>query len=157
MYKKHIILNLLLIVVIVAIDQITKYIMTLLDPVFLVDGFFKLALSVSVNPNFAFSIPAPLILVWVVTVAVFTVVVIYWWRLFRKCDKQSFWLAAILGGAIGNIFDRIDKGGVIDWVELSVASITWSSFNLADVAIFIGALGWLITSQKRHKKNKLVE
>jgi signal peptidase II len=49
-------------------------------------------------------------------------------------------LALVLGGALGNLADRLRHGGVVDFLDFRV----WPVFNLADTAIFIGAclLAW---------------
>ena len=48
-------------------------------------------------------------------------------------------LALILGGAIGNVYDRIAYGHVIDFLDIFIASWHWPAFNIADSAISIGA------------------
>ena len=49
-------------------------------------------------------------------------------------------LALILGGAVGNIIDRVSRGYVIDYVDLHWRAWHWPAFNVADLAISIGAL-----------------
>lgn len=49
-------------------------------------------------------------------------------------------LAFILGGAIGNVIDRLWHGQVIDFIDLYYGSFHWYTFNLADTFITIGAL-----------------
>jgi signal peptidase II len=51
----------------------------------------------------------------------------------------SVGLALILGGALGNLYDRIIPGTVTDFLELYVGSFRWPAFNVADSAISIGA------------------
>jgi signal peptidase II len=47
-------------------------------------------------------------------------------------------LAFLLGGAIGNLIDRIRLGYVIDWVDAGIGDLRWYTFNVADAAISIG-------------------
>ena len=70
-------------------------------------------------------------------------------------NLDALWIALILGGGIGNILDRVRFGGVVDWIEVVLFSFSWSSFNLADAAIVIGVLGWIITSIRSNKQTKL--
>ncbi len=49
-------------------------------------------------------------------------------------------LALIAGGAAGNLFDRLVRGGVTDFIELHAGRLEWPAFNVADSAITIGAL-----------------
>lgn len=48
-------------------------------------------------------------------------------------------LGLIVGGALGNALDRLRYGGVTDFIDVYVASYHWPTFNLADVAIVLGA------------------
>lgn len=52
----------------------------------------------------------------------------------------------ILGGAIGNVFDRMFLGAVVDWIDFHVAGRHWPAFNLADAAITVGAGVLIVTS-----------
>lgn len=56
----------------------------------------------------------------------------------RTWDQVAFGL--ILGGAIGNLIDRIRLGAVIDFIDIGVRHIRWPSFNVADSAISIGVV-----------------
>ena len=61
-------------------------------------------------------------------------------------------LLLILGGAIGNLYDRISYGYVIDFVYLHIAEFYWPAFNVADSAISLGVLLFLYGSYKNYKK-----
>ena len=61
-------------------------------------------------------------------------------------------LLLILGGAIGNLYDRISYGYVIDFIYLHIAEFYWPAFNVADSAISIGVLLFLYGSFKNYKK-----
>jgi len=81
--------------------------------------------------------------------------VILWWL--RQTPKQQKLLPVafsfILGGALGNVYDRIVHGYVIDFLDFYVNDWHWPAFNLADSAIFIGAalLIWdMLTSKENN-------
>jgi len=60
---------------------------------------------------------------------------------FRTSDSlERAGFALIVGGALGNIIDRLRHGAVTDFVDLFWQDWRWPTFNLADVAIFLGAL-----------------
>ncbi|MDC6466601.1 signal peptidase II [Methylophilaceae bacterium] len=61
-------------------------------------------------------------------------------------------LLLILGGAIGNLYDRISYGYVIDFIYFHFAEFYWPAFNVADSAISIGVLLFLYGSFKNYKK-----
>ena len=58
-------------------------------------------------------------------------------------------LALILGGALGNVIDRLAHGHVIDFLDFHVASWHWPAFNLADSAITIGAILLVLDELRR--------
>jgi signal peptidase II len=61
-------------------------------------------------------------------------------------------LLLILGGAIGNLYDRVSYGYVIDFIYLHFAEFYWPAFNVADSAISLGVLLFLYGSFKSYKK-----
>ena len=61
-------------------------------------------------------------------------------------------LLLILGGAIGNLYDRISYGYVIDFIYIHIAEFYWPAFNVADSAISLGVLLFLYGSFKNYKK-----
>lgn len=63
----------------------------------------------------------------------------------------------IIGGAVGNLYDRVLHGSVIDFIDLYIGSWHWPVFNIADVEIFIGMLilivwNWNTFFLKKNKK-----
>ena len=77
-------------------------------------------------------------------------IAIFIWLLKLKNVFHSLALGLIIGGALGNIFDRIIRGGVIDFIDLHILDYHWPAFNLADSCITIGGLTyiWLIFYKK---------
>lgn len=55
-------------------------------------------------------------------------------------------LALILGGAVGNVLDRVRFGYVVDFLDFHAFGWHWPAFNVADAAITVGAIGLLILS-----------
>lgn len=55
-------------------------------------------------------------------------------------------LSLILGGALGNLWDRITLGHVVDFLDFYVGSYHWPAFNVADAAIVVGAILMIIES-----------
>ncbi len=75
----------------------------------------------------------------VVAIAAAILIALYWVRLSREQRCPNIWLACglalPLGGAVGNLVDRVRIGQVIDFIDLHV----WPVFNVADMAITVGA------------------
>jgi signal peptidase II len=69
----------------------------------------------------------------------------------RHAGQRLFcWaLALVLGGAVGNLIDRIAYGHVIDFLDVHVAGWHWPAFNIADSAICIGAAMFIIDELRR--------
>ena len=84
------------------------------------------------NILIAFSVFAVLILVGML------------WRVGRALTVTSVALALILGGAFGNLYDRIRYHHVIDFLEVHIVNYHWPDFNIADSCIVIGACLLLI-------------
>ncbi|MBI2682929.1 MAG: signal peptidase II [Acidobacteriales bacterium] len=61
------------------------------------------------------------------------------WRLSAGFSRVSIALSLILGGASGNLLDRIVRGSVVDFLAFQFGSYHWPDFNVADSAIVIGA------------------
>jgi len=61
------------------------------------------------------------------------------WRTGRQYSLTSIALALILGGAVGNLWDRIHYSYVVDFIEVTIIRYHWPDFNIADSAIVIGA------------------
>ena len=66
--------------------------------------------------------------------------VIYLLRTYSRQTLFCFALSLILGGAIGNVIDRVLFGAVIDFLDFHVAGYHWPAFNVADAAITCGAV-----------------
>lgn len=73
------------------------------------------------------------------------------WRLYRQTrdrdNVRTLSLALVSGGAVGNALDRLrSPDGVVDFLDVGTAATRWPTFNLADVAVSVGAflLAWVL-------------
>jgi len=65
---------------------------------------------------------------------------VFWvFKIGRKAGYEVVGLTLILGGAIGNLYDRVLLGYVVDFIEVHYNSYYWPAFNIADSAICVGA------------------
>ncbi len=67
------------------------------------------------------------------------IVSILLWKQARALSIMGIALSLILGGAVGNLWDRVASGRVVDFLLFYVKSYQWPVFNLADSAIVVGA------------------
>ena len=68
----------------------------------------------------------------------------------RRAARSGGWLPAglslVLGGALGNLWDRIVRGAVVDFVDVYYGRFHWPAFNVADAAISVGAAILILVS-----------
>jgi signal peptidase II len=150
----------LLSALIVSIDQITKVIaeraLSARGPLDVIPGMF--AFSLTHNKGGLFGYFAQLSAPWrsiLLTALPLVAVLVIGWFLARsdKVDRRTLWgLGLILGGAVGNLIDRIVRGEVVDFLDVYVShsrisewliatfgTTHWPTFNVADSTIVVGA------------------
>ena len=130
---------------VVLLDQLTKYWVSAsfgYGEARVYTGFFNLVLTHNQGAAFSFLATAA---GWqrgfFIGIALIAIVVIGV-LLARHATEKLFCLALalILGGAIGNVIDRIALGYVVDFLDFHFAGWHWPAFNLADAAISVGAV-----------------
>ena len=88
-----------------------------------------------------------------VTIGIALVVSLWWWRERNKKGLEPWLLILILTGAAGNIWDRMQLGYVVDfmdwYVTINGTEYHWPAFNIADACISIAVVLLLVTSFKR--------
>ena len=131
---------------VIMLDQLTK----LLADRFLsthastpvIPGFFDLVLAYNTGAAFSFLADAGGWQRWFFTVLALgvSIFLILWLKRLQPSEKMTaIALALILGGAIGNLIDRILYGHVIDFIHWFYRDFSWPAFNIADSAITLGA------------------
>jgi signal peptidase II len=136
---------LLLVAGIVLVDQFTKALsVSALDyavPYTVFPGF-DLLLVHNTGAAFSFLDDAAGWQRWIlagISVGISLLLAIWLWRLPRRQVLLGLALACILGGALGNLYDRVVLGYVIDFISVYYGNWRFATFNVADAAISIGA------------------
>lgn len=130
-----------------ALDQITKTwvveTLAFTDRISVIDGFFYL--THVRNPGAAFSLfadaPAAIRMpFFIITTLIAIVLIVSFFRKLSPGDRLSaLALGLILGGATGNLIDRLVYGEVVDFLHLRLwTGYSWPDFNVADSSIVIG-------------------
>lgn len=121
----------------VALDQVTKYLILKNLSVYDSREIFPFLHIVHVkNTGAAFGMFQTLgSTFFIILSAVAILFIIY---LLAQRTYNTFGLSLILGGALGNLIDRICYGKVVDFIDFSVGSFHWPAFNVADSALTIG-------------------
>ncbi|MZR23525.1 signal peptidase II [Sneathiella chungangensis] len=149
-------LGLVIAAVILAVDQISK--------VYLIDLMIRYPGGIEVTPFFnlvmvwnrgvSFGMFAGEDMRWILVgiTAAIAVIVAFW---LRKATNR--WLAIglglVLGGAVGNIIDRIRLGAVADFFDFDLIFMRWPAFNVADMAIVVGVAVILLESLFQGRKS----
>ncbi len=130
----------------VLLDQATKIhimqTMRLHESFPIIDGFFSL--TYIRNPGAAFGLLASTgpvfrtIFFSLASVFALGLLATIFFRLQEEDRAGQLSIAAILGGALGNLIDRIRYGEVIDFLDFYVSAYHWPAFNVADAAISVG-------------------
>ncbi len=131
---------------VVVFDQVTKYWVT--DSLYLFQSIpimpsLNLVLVHNTGAAFSFLSDAGGWQRWffaVLAIVVSIVIIVWITRLKQHELRLAIALSLVLGGAIGNVWDRIAHGYVIDFIDVYYGGWHWPAFNVADSAICIGAV-----------------
>jgi signal peptidase II len=144
MRKYHFLIAILVIV----LDRMSKWLVAgsinLHDSISVLPGFFRL--THVQNSGAAFGLFAESSSEWKVAILILfsilalAVVSALLWKNSHSMTTTGVGLALILGGAVGNLWDRLLTGHVVDFFDFYLGSYHWPAFNVADSAIVIGAL-----------------
>ncbi len=141
-------------VAVLVVDQLTKaLVLGSFQPgdELRVTGFFSLVLAFNTGAAFSFLAGAGGWQRWLFTAVAMVASVVIGWLLKRGGSRMyCLGLAAILGGAIGNLVDRVLLGKVVDFLLFHYAGWFYPAFNVADSAITIGA-GLIIVDSFRQR------
>jgi signal peptidase II len=114
--------------------------------------FFSLTYLENTGAAFSLGHGRNAVLTWVTALILVALLVMR--RRYEKADPENFFLklgfAMVIGGALGNLYDRIALGSVVDFLDFYVGRFHWPAFNAADSCICVGA-ALLIFSQKEPK------
>ena len=131
---------------VIVFDQVSKWLMVSrlsLYETIIVMPYFNLTMAHNEGAAFSFLAQAGgwqrWFFIWLALII--SVVLLVWLAKLKPTEKlEAISLSLILGGAIGNVIDRISYGYVIDFIDLYIGHNHWPVFNIADSAICIGAI-----------------
>ena len=139
---------LLIALAVLMLDRITKWAIAqtipLEDTINIIPGFFRLTHLENTGAAFSLfadsSSPFRTTLLIAFSVAGLSVVSVLLWKDRRVFHSGTLALSLILGGAVGNLWDRVSDGKVTDFLDFYIGVHHWPPFNIADSAIVVGAL-----------------
>ncbi len=113
----------------------------------LLDGVLRLSLSKNSGAVMGILRNTRSLLLVVTGIAI-AVLIIFAYRMRYAPTSKRVFLGLIIGGAFGNLIDRLATGEVIDFIDMGIGRFRWPTYNVADIAVTVGAvaliLGYLI-------------
>jgi len=146
--KKNIIIFVLGVIVVVALDQITKAAIVakffIHESYPIIDGFFNLVYVMNPGAAFGFLANTSAIFRYIFFIGITAMVILLIIYYILKSKSQNMFtvvsLTLIFAGAVGNLIDRVRFGAVVDFLDFYIRSWHWPAFNVADSAISLGAV-----------------
>lgn len=146
---------------VIILDQFLKFLFSALltnAEFFIVKSdLFSAKLHLLYNPYLAFGVKLPSAVITGLLAVIAIVLVIL---LKNSFQKQNFINAVlfslITGGALSNVFDRVFRGAVLDYLTLSFRQFEWATFNFADAVISLAIIGLILNELKKGRVNAVV-
>ncbi len=144
---------LILTVLVIVLDRLSKiWIVNHINPgygITVIPGIFRLTHVLNTGAAFSLfadSLSPTAVRNSLIAFSVIAVIIVFTllWRTGRDLTLSGIALALILGGAIGNLYDRVRFSHVVDFLEVKIVHYHWPDFNIADSCIVIGACLLLI-------------
>ena len=141
------VIHLILALLVVALDRWTKHLaatrIALYSHIQVIPGFFRLTHTENTGAAFSLFADSPAhwktyLLIGFSAIAMFIVIALLW-KQTQPLTMSGIALSLILGGAAGNLWDRVASGRVVDFLLFYYKHYQWPVFNLADSSIVIGA------------------
>jgi signal peptidase II len=137
----------LIALIVVLLDRWTKHLvatrLALYERIQIIPGFFRLTHTENTGAAFSLFADSPshwkTLLLIAFSLLAMVIVSILLWKQTRALTITGIALSLILGGAVGNLWDRLARGRVVDFLLFYVKQYQWPVFNLADSAIVVGA------------------
>jgi len=137
----------LIAILVVLLDRATKWAVarniSLHDGIQIIPGFFRLTHVENRGAAFGLFADSPaqwkIAMLVLFSIVALVIVLALLWRNSHAMTTTGIGLALILGGAAGNLWDRLLNGRVVDFLLFYVGQYQWPAFNVADSAIVCGA------------------
>ena len=156
---KSFLINLSIILLIFIFDRISKiYVIYLDDKLFGSEIFSSNFLNITLiwNEGVAFGLFSfdEKIFYKILTTIILIIILIIFIMTIRSDGFKKYSLSMILGGALGNVFDRLYYKAVPDFIDLHIGNFHWFIFNVADIFITLGILFMIIIELNNNNLKK---
>ena len=155
--NKNLLINLIFVLSIFLSDRFSKIYIIYLDKNFFgseifTSKFLNIILVWNEGIAFGFFSFNEKILYNILTIFILIIIFVVIMMLVRSEGLKKYSLLMIIGGAFGNVFDRIIYKAVPDFIDLHIGNLHWFIFNVADIFITIGVIFMIILEFKNNKE-----
>ena len=144
--NRHNLIFLIIVIVTFSLDRISKFkiINNFNENTYFINDFINFDLIWNIGIGFGLLSTSSSILYEIVTIVIGLVILILTYISITsdKFDKYTF--AIVIGGALGNFYDRLIYKAVPDFIDLHYANFHWFTFNVADIFISIGIIFFIM-------------
>ena len=143
--KKNFFINLLIIIIIFSLDRISKFYVIFKSETNLSSSLYKskfLNIDLIWNEGIAFGLFSfdQSLYYNLLTLVIILITLIISWLMLRAKGLEKISFLMIIGGSLGNLFDRINYSSVPDFIDFHISNFHWFIFNVADIFISLGVL-----------------
>ena len=161
MIKKNLFISSSFIFLIFLLDRVSKaYVIYLNDKLLGIEILSSKFLNIRLiwNEGIAFGLLSfnDKIIYNLLTFIIFIIILIIFFMVLKSYGLKKYSLLIILGGALGNVYDRIFYGAVPDFIDFHVGNFHWFIFNVADIFITFGVIFMIIIEITGNNKNKKI-
>ena len=155
-------INLIIILSIFILDRLTKLYVIYLDKINSGSEIFSskfLNIYLIWNEGIAFGLLSfnEKFFYNLLTLMILIIILIIFFMVLKSYGLKKHSLLMILGGALGNVYDRIFNGAVPDFIDFHIGNFHWFIFNVADIFITLGVIFMIIIEITGNNKNKKYE
>ena len=160
-YKWNIFLNLFIVILIFFLDRFSKiFIINYAKNNFTNDIYSSKFLNIQLiwNEGIAFGLFSfhEQKLYNLLTILIFAIILIIFFMIIKSEGIKKYSLIFVMGGAVGNIYDRIFFKAVPDFIDFHIGNFHWFIFNVADIFITIGVFSMILLEFTDMNKNKKI-
>jgi len=160
--EKNFLTNLFLVFLIFLFDRLSKIYVIYIDNKFSGSEIFSskfLNIILIWNEGIAFGLLSfnEKIFYNLLTFIILIIILIIFFMAIKSYGLKKYSLLMILGGALGNVYDRIFYGAVPDFIDFHIGNFHWFIFNVADIFITLGVIFMIIIEITDNNKNKKYE
>ena len=156
MFKKENIYFFSFIFIIFFLDRYSKvFILDLLEDekYLFINNYLNLNLVFNTGIGFGFFSLNAGIYYNMLSMLIFLIILVLVYLMFQSKTSEKIFFSLIIGGAIGNLYDRIIYKAVPDFIDFHIKDFHWFTFNIADIFISLGII-FMILNEVLYKKQK---